>query len=196
MKVHSTTDKPFITVIKPESSRARKCLSFEEVEDNSFEYESPSSNSKANSAETSPYKNFPDVSVCLKEEDHINVQRELGKTNDCYCWVCHRENVTLTCIACPRAFHQKCAGNYVDMNDYKDWVCPECKRILQAENVDTQSTVLSEISLDKLCSLLKFSLNKMKHRAGVAFHQPVSLDHYPMYLHYIINQWIFSLLEK
>ncbi|GFQ95694.1 protein kinase C-binding protein 1 [Trichonephila clavata] len=120
----------------------------------------------------------------------------MGRQNDCYCWVCHRENVTLLCIACPRAFHQKCAGDQVVSSNEPDWVCPECKRILTAENVDTRSSVLAEISLDKLCTLLRFSLNKMKHRAGVAFHQPVSLEHYPMYHHYVIHPMDFSLLEK
>ncbi|GFU31658.1 protein kinase C-binding protein 1 [Trichonephila clavipes] len=175
------------------------------------------------------------VNDCLKEEDRLNVQRELdkpvkrtasvssnnstgsnevsklqpkrrkiekpaptviGRQNDCYCWVCHRENVTLLCIACPRAFHQKCAGDQVVSSNEPDWVCPECKRVMAAENVDLRSSILSEISLEKLCSLLRFSLNKMKHRAGVAFHQPVSLEHYPMYHHYVIHPMDFSLLEK
>ncbi|GFY52793.1 protein kinase C-binding protein 1 [Trichonephila inaurata madagascariensis] len=241
-QVSPTTDKPFITVIKPEDSRLGEPTSPEAVgEDSSSCSEVLNSSNKSSPTKTnpnslpSPYKHFPSVSVCLKEEDRLNVQRELdkpvkrtasvssnnstgsnevsklqpkrrkiekpaptviGRQNDCYCWVCHRENVTLLCIACPRAFHQKCAGDQVVSSNEPDWVCPECKRILTAENVDTRSSVLSEISLDKLCTLLRFSLNKMKHRAGVAFHQPVSLEHYPMYHHYVIHPMDFSLLEK
>ncbi|KAF8786111.1 MYND-type zinc finger-containing chromatin reader ZMYND8-like isoform X2 [Argiope bruennichi] len=238
MQSSPTTDKPFIAIIKPEDSRTEEPASCEEIDDDSSSCEDVCklSPNKANPDSLSPYKHFSSVNMCLKEEDQINAQKELGKAvkrtasvssnnssgstevaklqpkrrkvekpaptvlgkqNDCYCWVCHRENVVLSCIACPRAYHMKCAGdNVVISSDMNDWVCPECKRILTAENVDTRSTVLSEISLDKLCTLLRFSLNKMKHRAGVAFHQPVSLDHYPMYPHYVIHPMDFSLLEK
>lgn len=81
--------------------------------------------------------------------------------------MCHRENVSLTCIACPRAYHLRCAGeinSQMSVNT-SDWVCPECQRILSAENVDTRSSTLAEISLDRLGALLKLSLNKMKQRA-------------------------------
>ncbi|XP_015918805.1 MYND-type zinc finger-containing chromatin reader ZMYND8 isoform X2 [Parasteatoda tepidariorum] len=117
----------------------------------------------------------------------------IGRQNDAYCWACHRENIVLTCIACPRAYHLKCAG---EISEPSDWVCLECRRILTAENVDTRSSVLSEISVDKLGALLRFCLNKMKHRAMPPFQQPVSLEHYPMYLHYVIHPMDFSLLEK
>ncbi|KAG8198450.1 hypothetical protein JTE90_022186 [Oedothorax gibbosus] len=238
----TTTDRPFIEMVKLDNSK--EPLTADEVFDDSSPLKSspiskPSSASKSPSSNRpkhflpSPYKHLEPVSVLLKPEDKINVQRELsksnkrslstcssssigsneasklqqkrrkvekpaptvlGQSNDGYCWVCHRENVVLSCLACPRAYHPKCAGEIGSASS--DWVCPECQRTLTAENVDSRSSVLSEISLDKLCTLLRFSLNKMKHRAGVAFLQPVSLEHYPMYLHYVIHPMDFSLLEK
>ncbi|KFM57510.1 Protein kinase C-binding protein 1, partial [Stegodyphus mimosarum] len=118
----------------------------------------------------------------------------IGRKNDCYCWMCHRENVVLCCIACPRAYHQKCAGDFNESSS--EWFCPECQRSLVADELGCRSSTLNGISLKDLCDLLKLSLNKMRQRAPVAFHQAVSLEHYPLYPHYIINPMDFSLLEK
>ncbi|XP_054710972.1 MYND-type zinc finger-containing chromatin reader ZMYND8-like [Uloborus diversus] len=119
----------------------------------------------------------------------------IGRENDCFCWMCHKENIMLTCMACPRAYHQRCLSDSCEIT-LPDWVCPECIRVLAAEDVDTRSSTLTEISLDNLCGLLKLWVSKMRQRAPVAFHHPVSLELYPAYPQYVIHPMDLSLLEN
>ncbi|XP_035208972.1 protein kinase C-binding protein 1-like, partial [Stegodyphus dumicola] len=153
---------------------------------------SPSLGSNSSNGSSEAIKNSTPVPKRRKVEKPAPTV--IGRKNDCYCWVCHRENIVLCCIACPRAYHHKCAG---DVNEASsEWFCPECQRSLVADELGCRSSTLNDISLKDLCDLLKLSLNKMRQRAPVAFHQAVSLEHYPLYPHYIINPMDFSLLEK
>ena len=57
-------------------------------------------------------------------------------TNDCYCWICHKEGDVICCETCPRVFHLKCIP--LETAPTEDWVCPECVLIMTAENMDTR----------------------------------------------------------
>ncbi|XP_064596606.1 MYND-type zinc finger-containing chromatin reader ZMYND8-like isoform X2 [Liolophura sinensis] len=128
--------------------------------------------------------------------------RKIGKNdgtgvnnkNDYFCWMCHREGNVIVCKVCPRVYHTKCLG--LQSNQPKDWVCPECEKILRAECVDTRSKSMSMITLDQLCMLLKFALERMQHPTSGPFEKPVDLAAVPLYGDYIYNPMDLGLLEK
>ncbi|KAL3892310.1 hypothetical protein ACJMK2_004527 [Sinanodonta woodiana] len=114
--------------------------------------------------------------------------------NDYFCWLCHREGMVVCCELCPRVYHTKCLG--LDSDLPQDWVCPECEKIMRAECVDTRSKAMSMISLDTLCMLLKYALERMQHQGAVPFIKPVDLSAVPNYTDYIFNPMDLSILEK
>ncbi|XP_034231977.1 protein kinase C-binding protein 1 isoform X2 [Thrips palmi] len=120
-----------------------------------------------------------------------------GKLRDAYCWYCHRENTELFCASCPRGFHSRCLRKPLSSNPEEEWVCIECVTILRAENQETRSKALKMLSLDQLCKLLLYAVNRMKSCAGAeVFENAVDHDEFPLYKDHIINPMYLSLLEK
>ncbi|KAK3611560.1 hypothetical protein CHS0354_018075 [Potamilus streckersoni] len=114
--------------------------------------------------------------------------------NDYFCWLCHREGMVVCCELCPRVYHTKCLG--LDSDLPQDWVCPECEKVMRAECVDTRSKAMGMITLDTLCMLLKYALERMQHQGAVPFTKPVDLSVVPNYTDYIFNPMDLGILEK
>jgi len=47
------------------------------------------------------------------------------------------------------------------------WICGECVIILKAENAETRSTAMAQLSVDQLCMLLKHVLERLREYPGV-----------------------------
>ncbi|KAK8760031.1 hypothetical protein V5799_028703 [Amblyomma americanum] len=113
---------------------------------------------------------------------------------DRFCWICHREPSTLWCDTCPRSYHASCVN--LKVKNLTEWVCPECVRIMAAENVDTRSPSLSLLSIDEFCSLLQYALQRLKQHTHEAFLKPVCTKTYPSYTEYVSHPFDLSILEK
>lgn len=49
----------------------------------------------------------------------------------------------------------------------QNWICGECAAILRAENAETRSTAMAQLSVDQLCLLLKHVVERMREYPGV-----------------------------
>ncbi|KAJ8939927.1 hypothetical protein NQ318_007855 [Aromia moschata] len=105
---------------------------------------------------------------------------------DMFCWRCHREGVNIACETCPRSYHQKCLKQTI--HDVDHWPCPECVAILKAESTQTRSEAMKGMTLEHLCSLLKFASEPFLH--------PVSDSEFPSYKKYIVQPMDLTKLEK
>ncbi|KAJ8321843.1 hypothetical protein KUTeg_000314 [Tegillarca granosa] len=114
--------------------------------------------------------------------------------NDYFCWLCHKEGTVVCCELCPRVYHSKCLE--LGSNLPQDWVCPECEKIMRAECIDTRSKAMSMITLDTLCTLLKYALERMKHQGCNPFEKPVDTASVAHYTDYIFNPMDLSQLER
>ncbi|KAJ8920734.1 hypothetical protein NQ315_004873 [Exocentrus adspersus] len=153
-----------------------------------------------------PLKNKRDS---LNEVSTGGATEEFGKRNkklsenmarfkpnkDIFCWRCHREGVNIACETCPRSYHQKCLKQTI--HDTEHWPCPECVSILKAESTQTRSPAMKGMSLEHLCSLLKFAANRMIQCHGSEpFLHPVSDTEFPDYKKYIIQPMDLTEMEK
>ncbi|XP_071143744.1 MYND-type zinc finger-containing chromatin reader ZMYND8-like isoform X2 [Mytilus edulis] len=114
--------------------------------------------------------------------------------NDYFCWLCNKEGTVVCCELCPRVYHTRCLD--LDSDLPKEWVCPECEKIMRAECVDTQSMAMSMITVDTLCSLLGFALERMKHQGSEPFMIPVDQSSVSHYSDYIFNPMDLTMIEK
>ncbi|XP_064652120.1 MYND-type zinc finger-containing chromatin reader ZMYND8-like isoform X2 [Lineus longissimus] len=123
-------------------------------------------------------------------------KRPQGMESDCYCWICHKEgNAMVSCELCPRVYHVKgCLPS--EKKPGLDWMCPECETIMRAECTDTRSRAMTMLSLDHLCSLLRFALQRMKHMGSEPFQSPVDPDTVPNYDDYVVYPMDLDTLEK
>ncbi|XP_018341384.1 PREDICTED: protein kinase C-binding protein 1 [Trachymyrmex septentrionalis] len=123
-------------------------------------------------------------------------RKKLMKTGyDRFCWRCHKENIDAYCTACPRSYHRKCIGGMPSSLD--KWICGECATILKAENAETRSVAMAQLSVDQLCMLLKHVVEKLRDYPGSEpFCKPVDLVEVPNYLEYVIKPMDLSLLES
>ncbi|XP_029843480.2 protein kinase C-binding protein 1 isoform X2 [Ixodes scapularis] len=119
---------------------------------------------------------------------------KLAKGVDRFCWICHREPASLWCNTCPRSYHASCVN--LKVKSLNEWVCPECVRVMSAENVDTRPSSLSLISVDEFCSLLQYALQRLKQHTHEAFLKPVCTKTYPNYTDYVSHPFDLSILEK
>lgn len=117
-----------------------------------------------------------------------------SRDGDRFCWICHREPSTLWCDTCPRSYHASCVN--LKVRSLSEWVCPECVRVMAAENVDTRSPALTMISTDEFCTLLQFALQRLKQHTHEAFLKPVCTKTYPKYTDYVSHPFDLSILEK
>ena len=112
---------------------------------------------------------------------------------DAYCWLCHTEGSASDCCCelCPRLYHKKCLGMKTVVNC---WVCPECEKVMKAENIDTRTKPL--IAVDTLCLLLRNVILRMKYSQSEPFFRPVDCALLPRYTDYVYHPMDFSTLEK
>lgn len=94
-------------------------------------------------------------------------RRKEKSTNDEYCWKCHKDNVEANCSACPRSWHRKCIEGTPPTSTADNWLCGECACILQAENASTRSPAMTHITVDQLCMVLKYVIERMRYCTGV-----------------------------
>ncbi|XP_049950946.1 uncharacterized protein LOC126458140 isoform X1 [Schistocerca serialis cubense] len=124
----------------------------------------------------------------------LNNSADVKLEKDKYCWTCHKEGVVLICHTCPRSFHLRCAQ--METVPGIAWMCPECATIMHAENVDTRSAAMKQLSLDRFCSLLKFALNRLKSLTGSEpFWRPVDQKEFSRYREFVVHPMDFSQLE-
>ncbi|XP_014472870.1 PREDICTED: protein kinase C-binding protein 1 isoform X2 [Dinoponera quadriceps] len=130
------------------------------------------------------------------DESGVRTKRKkLKSTNDRFCWRCHKEPVDVYCTACPRSWHRKCIGGTPPSP--QKWICGECATILTAENAETRSTAMAQLSVDQLCMLLKYVVERLREYPGSEpFCKAVDLDEVPNYLDYVIKPMDLSLLES
>lgn len=129
------------------------------------------------------------------EENNLRTKRKKKNTNDRFCWRCHKESVEAHCSACPRSWHRKCIG--MQQSIIQNWICGECAAILRAENAETRSTAMAQLSVDQLCLLLKHVVERMREYPGSEpFWKPVELSEAPNYLEYVVKPMDLSLLES
>ncbi|XP_025988553.1 protein kinase C-binding protein 1 isoform X3 [Solenopsis invicta] len=130
------------------------------------------------------------------EENNIRSKRKKLKTGyDRFCWRCHKEKVDAYCTACPRSWHRKCIGG--TPSSLEKWICGECATILKAENAETRSITMAHLSIDQLCMLLKYVVERLRDYPGSEpFCKPVDLMEVPNYLDYVIKPMDLSLLES
>ncbi|XP_012535892.1 protein kinase C-binding protein 1 isoform X2 [Monomorium pharaonis] len=130
------------------------------------------------------------------EENGTRSKRKKLKTGyDRFCWRCHKEKVDAFCTACPRSWHRKCIGGMP--SSLEKWICGECATILKAENAETRSTAMAQLSIDQLCMLLKHVVERLRDYPGSEpFCKPVDLLEVPNYLDYVIKPMDLSLLES
>ncbi|XP_015603904.1 protein kinase C-binding protein 1 isoform X2 [Cephus cinctus] len=130
-------------------------------------------------------------------EDGTRIKRKRSKSvSDGFCWRCHKESVEAQCSACPRSWHRKCMGG-APPTSVQNWICGECATILRAENAETRSPAMSQLSVDQLCMLLKHVVERMRHYPGSEpFWKAVDLSEVPNYLDYVVKPMDLSLLES
>ncbi|XP_049887080.1 protein kinase C-binding protein 1-like isoform X2 [Pectinophora gossypiella] len=133
----------------------------------------------------------------IENEDVADKDKKLRI--DPYCWRCHwavepsgneKVHPPLQCSVCPRSFHYKClSGSERNrIHSEKNWVCPECMMILQAESSETRSPAMKKISLGMLCDLLRHALDRMMEVNGVEpFVHPVDRTSFPDYDKYVVH---------
>ncbi|XP_052763321.1 protein kinase C-binding protein 1-like isoform X2 [Mya arenaria] len=114
--------------------------------------------------------------------------------NDYFCWLCHKEGTLVCCELCPRVYHSRCLGLSEALP--QDWVCPECEKIMRAECVDTRSKAMEMLTIDQLCTLLKYALDRMKHVGSEPFQRPVDLNAVRNYSDYVYHPMDLTMMEK
>ncbi|KAM0726803.1 MYND-type zinc finger-containing chromatin reader ZMYND8 [Formica fusca] len=129
------------------------------------------------------------------EESTRSKRKKLKSASDQFCWRCHKENVDAHCTACPRSWHRKCIGGMP--SSLEKWICGECATILKAENAETRSSAMAQLSVDQLCMLLKHVVERLRDYPGSEpFSKPVDLAEVPNYLDYVVKPMDLSLLES
>ncbi|CAM1300538.1 ZMYND8 (predicted) [Pycnogonum litorale] len=138
------------------------------------------------------------ISVAANDEDHWKRKPPpltKDRINDPFCWICHKEGVNCDCVVCPRAFHSRCVRSSVPSMSVNEWVCTECRKIMSAEDLDSNDQNSSRLSLDQLCILLQFVIHRLKHSGVDPFLKPVPTSQFPSYKDYIIHPMDLFTLE-
>ncbi|WAR17814.1 PKCB1-like protein [Mya arenaria] len=108
--------------------------------------------------------------------------------NDYFCWLCHKEGTLVCCELCPRVYHSRCLGLSEALP--QDW------KIMRAECVDTRSKAMEMLTIDQLCTLLKYALDRMKHVGSEPFQRPVDLNAVRNYSDYVYHPMDLTMMEK
>ncbi|XP_058792009.1 MYND-type zinc finger-containing chromatin reader ZMYND8-like [Phymastichus coffea] len=139
------------------------------------------------------------VAVAAAEEQNgsnVGKRKKADRNCDKYCWRCHKESVEMQCSACPRSWHRRCMGGAPPLS-VNNWICGECVSILQAENAETRSPVMADLTVDQLCMMLRHVVERMRDQHGSEpFWRAVDLDDVPNYLDYVVKPMDLNLLES
>ncbi|XP_046479068.1 MYND-type zinc finger-containing chromatin reader ZMYND8 isoform X1 [Neodiprion pinetum] len=143
------------------------------------------------------------VDTCLQGRDpsvekneRINKRKRSRSDEDKFCWRCHKESVDSHCTACPRSWHRRCMGGGPQPTP-QNWICGECATILKAENAETRSPAMAQLSVEQLCTLLRHVVGRMRDYPGSEpFWKAVDLNEVPNYLDYVVKPMDLSLLES
>ncbi|KAF7991174.1 hypothetical protein HCN44_002736 [Aphidius gifuensis] len=131
------------------------------------------------------------------EEEQESKSKREKQTSDEYCWRCHRDSVESFCSTCPRSWHRKCIGGTSISSSEMNWICGECACILKAENPSTQSPIMANLTVEQLCMILRYIVERLRMTAGSEpFWKAVDLDEVPNYLEYIVKPMDLALLES
>jgi len=107
----------------------------------------------------------PTIESSVEESGTRGKRKKLKTDCDRFCWRCHKEKVDAYCTACPRSWHRKCIGGMPP--SLEKWICGECATILKAENAETRSLAMAQLSIDQLCMLLKHVVERLRDYPGV-----------------------------
>jgi hypothetical protein len=104
--------------------------------------------------------------------------------SDKFCWRCHKESVEARCSVCPRSWHRRCMGGAPPLS-VSNWICGECAGILQAENPESRSQAMAQLTVEQLCMMLKHVVERMRDQHGVspALSTPPSHTHTHTHTH-------------
>ncbi|XP_043469639.1 protein kinase C-binding protein 1 isoform X2 [Leptopilina heterotoma] len=123
-------------------------------------------------------------------------KKKVQNSSDKFCWRCHKETVDVQCSACPRSWHRKCIGG-AQLANVQSWICGECATILKAENAETRSEAMSQLSVDQLCMLLKHIIDRMRDYPGSEpFWKEVDTKEVSNYMEYVVKPMDLCLLEN
>ncbi|XP_037082061.1 protein kinase C-binding protein 1-like [Pollicipes pollicipes] len=123
--------------------------------------------------------------------------------NDNCCWVCHREGKVVCCETCPRVFHLKCAGLNADPPG--DWVCVECRRVVQAETVANLSPAMKMLTHEQFTLLLKHAIGRpegssrgewLSAHGAEPFINPVDEKKFPNYGEFVACPMDLNTMEE
>lgn len=133
----------------------------------------------------------------IEKSERVNKRKRSKSNEDNFCWRCHKESVDSQCTACPRAWHRRCMGGAGPQPSPQNWICGECATILKAENAETRSPSMAQMSVEQLCTLLKHVVGRMRDYPGSEpFWKAVDLEEVPNYLDYVVKPMDLTLLES
>ncbi|EZA57171.1 protein kinase C-binding protein 1 isoform X1 [Ooceraea biroi] len=164
-------------------------------EENVKNEQSKDSSTKAESILKRKQKSLSASTESLEDTGTRSKRKKSKNASDRFCWRCHKQGVNAHCTACPRSWHRKCIGGMPP--SLEKWICGECVTILKAENAETRSTAMAQLSVDQLCMLLKHVVEILRDYPGSEpFCKPVDLVEVSTYLDYVIKPMDLSLLES
>lgn len=151
------------------------------------------SKSKSNHLTTNTEDELNRSSICQpsSKQDVIPNVSDKSSRKDKYCWKCHKESIEVSCVACPRSFHQKCLAKTSKVGS----ICEECQAIMTAEEYH-QSSKNCFLSPGRLSDLLKFAVMTIKSIADPSFLKPVDMNEYTCYGDYIVYPMDLGTIEK
>ncbi|XP_046741621.1 protein kinase C-binding protein 1 isoform X2 [Diprion similis] len=132
----------------------------------------------------------------IEKSERLNKRKRSRSDEDKFCWRCHKESVDSHCTACPRSWHRRCMGGGPQPTP-QNWICGECATILKAENAETRSPAMAQLTVEQLCTLLRHVVGRMRDYPGSEpFWKAVDLNEVPNYLDYVVKPMDLSLLES
>ncbi|XP_067122878.1 putative leucine-rich repeat-containing protein DDB_G0290503 isoform X3 [Centruroides vittatus] len=170
----------------PKPRKRRTTVSSEEksVKDDESVIDTQRSSADAEIQKNSEVSSSNDVSSPATKRAKLGKIKD--RQYDRYCWICHKEDGEQKCSLCPRIYHVQCVNREKICEE--DWMCPECLNISLSDKKSSASPILAMLTTEQFCSLLKYTLHRMKIHVPEDFNidNPSSVV-YPM---------DFNILEK
>lgn len=150
------------------------------------------------------------------QEDDVDdeVEKEIAKERatmfakgkDYYCWICHKNEITLSCDRCPRSYHGKCfekelaevlkESDVQETGQEDDVICPECRLITNGvKRRQDPRCLISEVTKDDLKKLLLHAVDETKDKCHEIFLKPNDDKRFPEYKTFIKHPMDFSTIE-
>merc|ERR1712021_134359 len=108
---------------------------------------------------STPATSLATAANSMEQDEGIISQLDLHPSadgrNDFYCWICHKEGEVICCDVCPRVYHEDCMPRVkgVEKLTEKEFFCPECTRIADAENTASRIASMKNISSTDLAMM-------------------------------------------